>query len=54
MNSTIFSNMMVEMVKQTPNDMELGELTRALTAKYVQHIGASDQDDSDDIYGVGV
>lgn len=54
MNETVFSNMMVEMVKQTPNDMELGELTRALTAKYVQHIGEDDQDDSDDIVGVGV
>ena len=52
MNETVFSNMMVELVKQTPNDMELGELTRALTTKYVQHIGASDQGIVDDITSV--
>ena len=34
--------MMVALVEQTPNDMELGELTRALTAKYVQHIQEGD------------
>lgn len=42
MNERVFTNMIVALCDETPNDMELGELTRALTAKYVQHIQTGD------------
>jgi len=53
MDETIFSNMMVELVRTTPNNYELGELCRALTAKYVKHIQTNDQGVVDDITSVG-
>ena len=52
MNETVFTNMMVELVRTTPNNYDLGELCRALTAKYVQHIETSDQGVVDDITSV--
>ena len=52
MNETVFTNMMVELVKTTPNNYDLGELCRALTAKYVKHIETSDQGIVGDITSV--
>ena len=52
MNETVFTNMMVELVRTTPNNYDLGELCRALTAKYVKHIETNDQGIVGDITSV--
>ena len=42
MNEQVFSNMIVALCDEEHDDVDLGKLTRALTAKYVQHIRTND------------
>ena len=42
MNERVFTNMIVALCDEMSDDVDLGKLTRALTAKYVQHIQTND------------